>query len=134
MGLDVTGLGSVADLVTSVVNKFWPDKTQAEKDAAAFQLQSLVIQSDLVKGQLAINQAEAASSDPLQHWRGGMGWTCVFAYFWNFIGQPLTCTISLAVGHPINPVPLDIGPLATITAGMLGLGSLHVAERIKGAS
>ena len=134
MGLDVTGLGSVADLVTNVVNKFWPDKTQAEKDAAAFQLQQLVIQSELVKGQLAINQAEASSSDPLQHWRGGMGWTCVLAYFWNFVGQPLTITISLAVGHPVNPPPLDIGPLATITAGMLGLGSLHVAERIKGAA
>jgi hypothetical protein len=28
----------------------------------------------------------------------------------------------------------DLGPLATLTLGMLGLGGLHVAERVKEAA
>ncbi len=30
--------------------------------------------------------------------------------------------------------PVDIGPLAMLTLGMLGLGGLHVAERVNGAA
>ncbi len=34
----------------------------------------------------------------------------------------------------MNLLPLSgIGPLATLTLGMLGLGGLHVSERVKGA-
>jgi hypothetical protein len=30
--MSLTGLGEVSDLATTIINKFWPDKTQAEKD------------------------------------------------------------------------------------------------------
>jgi hypothetical protein len=70
----------------------------------------------------------------LQHWRGGLGWVCVAGYFWNFVGGPLTNAAAAAVGHPLNLPSLDLGPLATLTLGMLGLGGLHVAERVNGAA
>jgi hypothetical protein len=70
----------------------------------------------------------------LQHWRGGLGWVCVAGYFWNFVGGPLTNAVAAAFGHPLNLPSLDIGPLATLTLGMLGLGGLHVAERVNGAA
>ncbi len=42
--------------------------------------------------------------------------------------------MTAAVGHPLNLPSLDLGPLAALTLGMLGLGGLHVAERVKGAA
>jgi hypothetical protein len=125
MALDPITAG--IDLASSIVSRIWPDKTQQEQ-------QQLAAVLTMVQGQMSINQAEASSSDPLQHWRGGLGWVCVAGYFWNFVGDPLTNAIAVALGHPLSLPSLDIGPLATLTLGMLGLGGLHVAERVKGAS
>lgn len=132
--MDLTGFGEVADLAKGIIDKIWPDKTQAEKDAAALQMQIAMQQFQLAQGQLDINKAEAQSSDPLQHWRGGLGWVCVMGYFWNFVGEPLTNAVSAMAGHPLSLPPLDLGELSTLTLGMLGLGGLHVVERVKGAS
>lgn len=118
---------AVSNLATSIVQRIWPDKTAQEQ-------QQLAAVLAMVQGQLAINQAEATSTDPLQHWRGGMGWVCVAGYAWNFVLQPLTNAVSAAAGHPLSLPPMDLSELSTLTLGMLGLGGLHVAERIKGAS
>jgi len=125
MALDpVTG---ALDLAGTIVNKIWPDKSAEEQQ----QLSAVLA---MVQGQMAINQAEATSVDPLQHWRGGLGWVCVMGYFWNFVGQPLTNAVAAGIGHPLALPGLDIGPLATLTLGMLGLGGLHVAAQMKGGS
>lgn len=126
MGLDVTGVGAIATAVDDIVGKFFPDKTKEDQAKISAAL-------SLIQAQTNINQAEAASSDPLQHWRGGMGWVCVLGYFHNFILQPLFTDLMQIIGkgHIILP-QLDIGPLATLTLGMLGLGGLHVAEQVSG--
>ena len=125
MALDPITAG--IDLASTIVGKIWPDKSAQEQ-------QQLSAMLAMVQGQMAIDQAEATSTDPLQHWRGGLGWVCVMGYFWNFVGDPLTNAVSAAMGHPLSLPGLDLGPLSTLTLGMLGLGGLHVAERIKGAS
>ena len=125
--VDLTGIGEAADAAKSVIGMFFPDKTEEDKAKLAGALA-------LINAQTDIDKAEAQSTDPLQHWRGGLGWVCVASYAWNFVVQPLIVSISSATGHPIAVVPLDIGPLVTLTGGMLGLGGLHVAERIKGVS
>jgi len=125
--MDITGIGTAAEAAKSILGMFFPDKTQQERDQLAASLA-------LLNAQTNIDQAEAQSTDPLQHWRGGLGWVCAFAYFWNFVGQPLIIAFATLFGHPVNLPQLDIGPLATLTMGMLGLGGLHVAERIKGVS
>lgn len=127
MALISDPVSSAMDLATSIIQRIWPNKTEQEKDQIAAVL-------TMIQGQMDINKAEAQSSDPLQHWRGGLGWVCVMGYFWNFVGSPLTNAVSAALGHPLMLPGLDIGPLSTLTLGMLGLGGLHVAERIKGAS
>lgn len=125
MALDPITAG--IDFASTIVSRIWPDKSAEEQ-------QQLAAVLTMVQGQMSINQAEASSTDPLQHWRGGLGWVCVMGYFWNFVGEPLTNAISASVGHPLMLPGLDIGPLSTLTLGMLGLGGLHVAERIKGAA
>jgi len=121
-GLDVfQGLGEAAQAAKGILGMFFPDKTESERNQLAAALA-------LINQQTDIDKAEAQSSDPLQHWRGGLGWVCVAGYAYSFVLQPLL--------HPLisGMLPLDIGPLATLTAGMLGLGGLHVAERLKGAA
>ena len=125
---------AVSDVVGKVIDRVWPDPAQAA--AAKLQLLQLQQTGELaqITGQMAINQAEATSSDPLQHWRGGLGWVCVAGYAWNFVLDPLTNAVAAILSHPLNLPPLDITQLSTLTLGMLGLGGLHVAERIKGAA
>jgi hypothetical protein len=125
--MDLTGIGTAAEAAKGIIGMFFPDKTEEDKAKLAASLA-------LIQSQTDIDKAEAASSDPLQHWRGGLGWVCTAGYAWNFVIQPLIFTISQAYGHPIAMRPLDISELSTLTLGMLGLGGLHVAERIKGAA
>lgn len=125
--MDLTGIGTVAESAKGILGMFFPDKTEEEKAKIAAALAVLQAQTD-------INKAEAQSSDPLQHWRGGLGWVCVAGYAWNFVVQPLALMLGDASGHHLTLHPLDIAELSTLTLGMLGLGGLHVAERIKGAA
>lgn len=125
MALDPLTAG--LDLASNIVQRIWPDKTQQEQ-------QQLAAVLSMIQGQMDINKAEAASSDPLQHWRGGLGWVCVAGYAWNYVLEPIVTAGSIMSGHPIALPKIDMGELGTLTIGMLGLGGLHVAERIKGAS
>ena len=115
------------ELAQTIVSRIWPDKTQEEQ-------QQLAAVLSMIQGQMDINKAEATSTDPLQHWRGGLGWVCVMGYFVNYPLQWIANAASTFLGHPLHIPPMDIGQLSTLTLGMLGLGGLHVAERIKGAS
>ena len=125
MALDPLTAG--LDFATTIVQKIWPDKSQQEQQELAGMFQQLTAQTD-------IDKAEAQSTDPLQHWRGGLGWVCTAAYAWNFVLNPLLSAISTLAGNPVVLPNLDIGPLSTLTLGMLGLGGLHVVERVKGAA
>src|SRR5581483_2133639 len=125
--MDLTGIGEAATAVQKVVGMFFPDKTAEEQMKLSATLSLLNAQTD-------IDKAEAQSSDPLQHWRGGLGWVCVAGYAYNFVLQPLLVAGAAALGHPITLPQMDLVQRATLTLGMLGLGTLHVTERIQGAS
>ena len=125
---------AVSNVVGQVIDRVWPDPAQAA--AAKLQLLQLQQTGELaqITGQMQINQAEANSVDPLQHWRGGMGWVCVAGYAWNFVLRPLLSAGAALSGHPVALPEMDITQLSTITLGMLGLGVLHMNQVIKGAS
>jgi hypothetical protein len=123
MSLDPITAG--LDLATTIVGKIWPDRSAQEQQQLAGLLAQLTAQTE-------IDKAEAQSNDPLQHWRGGLGWVCTAAYAYNFVLEPLIVAGATIAGHPVALPNLDIGSLSTLTLGMLGLGGLHVTERIKG--
>jgi len=115
--MDVTGIGEVATAAQKILGMIFPDKTAEET-------QKLAASLALIQSQTQIDQAEAASTDPLQHWRGGLGWVCTLAYLNNFILTPWASAFGLHIPT------LDIAPLAALTAGMLGLGGMHVYEQV----
>ena len=123
MALDPVTAG--IDLASTIVQRIWPDKTAQEQ-------QQLAAVLTMVQGQMAINQAEAQSSDPLQHWRGGLGWVCTLGYLWNYILSGMVVTISAALNHPVIVQKMDMSELSTLTLGMLGLGGMHVYQQVKG--
>jgi hypothetical protein len=127
--LDITGIGSVADLANTVVNKIWPDKTEQERE----QLAAAVA---LVQGQLDVNQAEAASPNVfVSGWRPFIGWVCGAALVYHYIARPMLPWLLALIGSPVQPIPpLDMGDLITILLGMLGLGGLRTYEKRQGVA
>jgi Holin of 3TMs, for gene-transfer release len=119
MGLDISGIGEVATAAKSILGMIFPDKTEEEKAKMAAAM-------SLIQAQTQIDNTEAASADPLQHWRGGLGWVCTLAYFNNFILVPWATSF----GHVIPTIEFE--PLAALTAGMLGLGGMHVYQQVQG--
>jgi hypothetical protein len=125
---DITGIGAVADLAGTVINKIWPDKSEAEK-------QQLAAAVSLVQGQIAINQAEASNPSVfVSGWRPAIGWVCGAACAWNWIGLPIVKAGLAIYGHPLQLNPADIGEMMPILLGMLGLGGLRTAEKINGVA
>ena len=126
--MDITGLGAVSDLAGTVINKIWPDKTEAEKQ----QLAAAVM---VVQGQLDINKVEAANPAVfVSGWRPFIGWVCGAACAWNWIGLPIA-KLGLALsGHPLELSPANLTEMMPVMLGMLGLGGLRTVEKIKGVA
>ena len=122
--MDITGIGAVSDLASTVIGKIWPDKTEAEKQ----QLAAAVM---VVQGQLDINKVEAASPSVfVSGWRPFIGWVCGSACAWNWIGLPVVKVIAVTLDHPLNLSPADLTEMMPILFGLLGLGTLRTIEKI----
>lgn len=128
MAIDITGIGSVADLATTVIGKIWPDKTEAEKAQLAAAVQ-------LVQGQIDINKVEAASSSVwVAGWRPFIGWVCGAAFAYKFVLAPAIAFGLAAAGHAVVLPVLDFTEMSTVLLGMLGIGGLRTLEKIKGVA
>lgn len=125
---DITGLGAVSELAATVVNKIWPDKSEAEKQ----QLAAAVM---VVQGQMDINKAEAANPSVfVSGWRPFIGWVCGTACAWNWIGLPIAKLVLAVIGYPIVLAPADLTEMLPVLLGMLGLGGLRTWEKVKGVA
>jgi len=126
--MDITGLGAISDLAGTVINKIWPDQSEAEKQ----QLAAAVM---VVQGQLDINKAEAANPSVfVSGWRPFVGWVCGAACAWNWIGLPVL-KVALAVAHvTIALSPADLTEMLPLLFGLLGMGTLRTFEKINGVA
>lgn len=126
--MDITGLGSVADLAKTAINAIWPDKTEQEKAQLAAAVQ-------LIQGQIDINKAEAANPNTfVSGWRPFIGWVCGTGCAWNWIGLPIAKAGLAMYGHPLAISPADLSEMMPLLLGMLGLGGLRTVEKIKGVA
>ena len=121
------------DLITAVISRVWPDKTEQQKEELAAAMAADENITKLLTGQMAIDEAEAASPSLfVAGWRPMVGWVCAGAFAWQFVVLPVFLFIGQAVGHPIAAPVFDISTMLTVLMGMLGLGSLRTYEKVKG--
>jgi hypothetical protein len=126
--------------ITSIIDKVIPDekeanaaKLRAMEMAQNGELKQLEADVELAKGQMAINQVEAAQDNFRGGWRPAVGWVCVFGLFYQFILQPLLPWIVALLGITVPPLPtIDTESLMVLLFGILGLGGLRTMERVKG--
>ena len=139
MGWDITGIGSVADLIGKAIDKIWPDATKADEvklelfkaeQAGAFKELDASVQ--IAIEQIKVNTMEAQSNSPMARtWRPAVGWVCVAALAWNFVGHPLMTWAVAFMSKPITPPPLiDTAMLYPLLFGMLGLGAMRSFEKV----
>jgi hypothetical protein len=129
---DITGIGSIADLATSVIDKIFPDKTKAAEALAALKqaqlagdLKSIDDQFQIQLAQIQANAAEATK--PGLSFRDGAGWVCVIAFAISALKSPIEWGCSLA-GHPVTLPSVDTSTSTTMLMALLGIGGMHVYE------
>lgn len=141
MGLDITGLGSLFDFGSKIIDKIFPDKTEAEKaKLVMLQLQQAgefkEIESELavLTEQSKINLEEAKSSNLfVSGARPAAMWVCVSGLLYTFLLQPIFSWISLVMKYQAPPV-IDTGLLIQLLMGMLGLAGLRTFEKKNGVA
>ena len=129
------GLDAVAGLVSTAVDKIWPDANiDAQAKAEALKTE-LAKELQFTLGQLEINKAEASSASLfVAGWRPAVGWCCAFGFGYEFLLRPLANGLALAFGAPPLFPGIEIEALSTLLFSLLGLGSLRTVERIKGVA
>ncbi len=133
--MDITGLGSVADLIKTGIDKIWPDPTQAAAAKVAIlnaqqsgALKELDDQFQLNIEQIKANAAEEAQ--PGFHFRDGAGWVCVVAFGFAALKAPIEWVCTL-LGHPVSLPSVDTSTTTTLLFALLGVGGMHVYEQTK---
>lgn len=130
----------VANIGGKVIDRIWPDPAQAAaaklellKMQQSGELARLASETDLAKGQLAVNQVEAANTNLfVSGWRPFIGWVCGVGLLTQFLLGPYMTWGAALFGKMVAFPPLDTGTLLTLLLGMLGLGSLRTMEKLQG--
>ena len=88
----------------------------------------------LAVGQMEINKEEAKDPSLFKSgWRPAVGWLCVAGFTYMAVVRPLVPWIVQVAGLQVPPMPpVDTSEIMAILMGMLGLGGMRTAERIKG--
>ena len=127
MGLDITGIGEVADLAKTLVNKFFPDKSEEEKALLAASM-------SIIQGQLDINKVEAANPSVfVSGARPAAIWVCNIGLLYSFLLYPFATWIS-SIYSLASPPNNDMGTLVTMLGSLLGLGTLRTIDKINGVA
>jgi len=120
------------DLIKTGLVKWIPDANLREQAAmdVATQLNAQIM------GQIELNKVEASSQRLfVAGWRPAIGWVCVGAYAYTFVGQPLLVFFltTLGIHLDIAQLPrLEMGELSAVLFAMLGMGGMRTYEKVKG--
>ena len=141
--MDLTGLGSLFDFASKIIDKLSPDPNiAAEQKLKLFTLQQngelaeLAASTDLAKAQINVNAVEAASGDkfvsrgrPFVIWVGGVA----FAY--ATILEPIARFVAAVGFHYTGAFPaIDTTITLQVLFGLLGLGALRSWDKKNGVA
>jgi hypothetical protein len=134
-------LQGIFSVATKLIDRLFPDK-QAADDAKLRlvemqmngELQALIADTELAKGQMDINRVEAASDRLfVAGWRPSVGWICSISLGYQFVAHPFLVWIALHNGVAVPP-SIDTQQLMVLLGGMLGFGVFRTFEKIKGVA
>jgi Holin of 3TMs, for gene-transfer release len=133
MGLDITGIGSVADLIKDGLDKIFPNPTEAAAAKVALltaqnagALKALDDQFNLNLEQIKANAV--ADAKPGMSFRDGAGWICVIMFAIATLKSPIEWVATL-FGHPVTLPSVDTSVSTTMLFALLGLGGMHTFEQ-----
>lgn len=139
MGLDITGLGSIFDFGSKVIDKIFPNKDDAIK--AKIALMELQQKGELAElnadlqtrlEQMKVNTEEAKNSSMfVAGWRPAAGWVCVIGLFYSVFLRPIFSWIATLASLNAVPPIIDTVILMELLFGMLGLGAYRTYEKTK---
>lgn len=142
MGFDITGIGSVLDFGSKLIDRIWPDP--AQRDAAKLELfkaqqagefKEMDQAFEVAKAQIGVNQTEAGNGSLfVAGWRPFIGWVCGAALAYQYVARPLVMWGILSAGYTVPEMPGLDDNLWQLLLGMLGLGGLRTFEKVKGIS
>jgi hypothetical protein len=142
MALPALVVPALLEMGANLISRLFPDPAEAAKANLELlkmqqsgELATLAAETDLAKGQLAVNAAEAANASMfVAGWRPAIGWCCALGLAYEFLLRPmLPWLIEVAFQTTVPDLPeLPSETLMTLLFGMLGLGSLRTIEKVKG--
>ena len=131
MGFDITGLGSLFDFGSKIIDKIFPDANAAA--AAKQELLKMQMSGDLqqMASQSAINLEEAKSTNWfVAGWRPYVGWGCGTAFLYAAIVEPVARFTATVLFHYTGAFPvIDTSLTMQVLLGMLGLGVMRSYEK-----
>lgn len=130
------GIGGIVETVGQVAD----DLFTSDEERAKSELDAYAAETTRMGGQVEINKIEAANASLfVSGWRPAVGWVGVFAMAYQFVAYPFLVWgwhtmqaagwISLVL---VEPPMLATDALWVILSGILGIGTLRSAEKIKG--
>jgi len=137
------GIDGILNLAGTVLDKFFPDKDEAEKaklkllemqQAGELAYLDAELKTDLAQAE--INKVEAANASLfVSGWRPFTGWVCGGSLAYTITFYPIVSAI-LSYNYPGIKMPeIDIIDLALILTGMLGVnGVSRTFEKRKGVA
>ena len=121
--------------ITGLLDKFIEDKDQKNSLAHEIATMSQKYAQEIAKGQMAINQVEAAHKSLfVSGWRPATGWCCVFAMAGNFLVIPFSNFVLAISGIDIVIPLVPLETMMPVLLGMLGLGGLRTFEKHSGVN
>jgi len=132
---------SLLPFVGKIIEKIIPDPVAAAaaKQAAfdsALKGELAYLEADvrLAIGQMEINKEEAKDPSLFKSgWRPGVGWLCLAGFAYMAVVRPILPWVLTVAGLDVPPLPaIDTAEIGALLFGMLGLGGMRTAERMKG--
>jgi hypothetical protein len=112
--------------ITGLLDKFIPNADTKQRIAHEIATMSQKHAQEIALAQIAVNKEEAKGNWFQSSWRPATAWVCVLGFAVNFLISPLSAPFG------INVPQADTATMLPVLMGMLGLGTLRTAERLKG--
>ena len=126
-------ISSLVAPVSGLLDKFIEDKDQ--KAALAHEIATLADKqaNEQAVAQIELNKVEAAHKSMfVAGWRPAVGWVCALAMLLNFILIPFINLGLEFAGLDLTLDLIDMETMLPVLFGMLGLGGMRTAEKLKG--